>query len=104
MLFTSEAFLFLFLPFTVLIYYLFLVKHTFAKNVFLLIMSLAFYAYGEPKNIILMIVMIILHYTFAMLISKTKQANNQLAARLLGGGASSLSIFVFLPILSMPIF
>lgn len=84
MLFTSEAFLFLFLPFTVLIYYLILLKHTFAKNVFLLIMSLAFYAYGEPKNIFLMIVMIILHYTFAMLISISKQKDNQLLARLLG--------------------
>lgn len=50
MLFTSEAFLFLFLPFTVLIYYLFLVKHTLMKNVFLLIMSLAFYAYGGTKE------------------------------------------------------
>lgn len=85
MLFTSEAFLFLFLPFTILIYYLFLFKHTFAKNVFLLIMSLAFYAYGEPKNIILMIVMIILHYTFAMLISIAKQKDNQILARLMGG-------------------
>ena len=71
MLFTSEAFLFLFLPFTVLIYYCLLLKHTLAKNIFLLIMSLAFYAYGEPKHVILMIVMIILHYAFAMMIERT---------------------------------
>lgn len=94
MLFTSEAFLFLFLPFTVLIYYLFLLKHTFAKNVFLLIMSLAFYAYGEPKNIILMIMMIILHYTFAMLISIAKQKDNQILARLMGGSIVVIDICV----------
>lgn len=83
MLFTSEAFLFLFLPFTVLIYYLFLVKHTLMKNVFLLIMSLAFYAYGEPKNIILMIIMIILHYCFAMMISWMKQKDNHVVSKIL---------------------
>ncbi len=73
MLFTSEAFLFLFLPFTVLIYYCVLLKHTFAKNVFLLIMSLLFYAYGEPKHVILMIVMIVIHYLSAMLIDRTRR-------------------------------
>lgn len=74
MLFTSEAFLFLFLPFTVLIYYCLLLKHTLAKNIFLLIMSLAFYAYGEPKHVILMIVMIILHYAFAIMIERTDES------------------------------
>ena len=38
MLFTSEVFLFLFLPFTVAVYFLAFRKNTFGKNVFLLFM------------------------------------------------------------------
>ena len=62
MLFTSEVFLFLFLPFTVAVYFLAFRKNTFGKNVFLLIMSLLFYAYGEPLYVLLMIFMIAIHY------------------------------------------
>ena len=47
MLFPSEVFLFLFLPFVLAVYYLVLRKHTVGKNIFLFIMSLLFYAYGE---------------------------------------------------------
>ena len=62
MLFTSEVFLFLFLPFTVAVYFLAFRKNTFGKNVFLLFMSLLFYAYGEPKYVFLMLFMILLHF------------------------------------------
>ena len=46
MVFSSEIFLFCFLPVTILGYYL--INQRF-RNIFLLIMSLAFYAWGEPK-------------------------------------------------------
>lgn len=75
MLFTSEVFLFLFLPFTVAVYFLAFRKNTFGKNVFLLIMSLLFYAYGEPLYVLLMIFMIAIHYIFALLISRNKNRN-----------------------------
>lgn len=75
MLFTSEVFLFLFLPFTVAVYFLAFRKNTFVKNVFLLIMSLLFYAYGEPLYVLLMIFMIAIHYIFALLIFRNKNRN-----------------------------
>ncbi len=70
MLFPSEVFLFLFLPFVLAVYYLVLRKHTVGKNTFLFVMSLLFYAYGEPKYVFLMLFMILLHYGLGLLINK----------------------------------
>ena len=70
MLFPSEVFLFLFLPFVLAVYYLVLRKHTVGKNIFLFIMSLLFYAYGEPKYVFLMMFMILFHYGLGLLINK----------------------------------
>lgn len=66
MLFPSEVFLFMFLPFVLAIYYLVLRKHTKGKNIFLLVMSLLFYAYGEPKYVFLMLFIdfVPLHFRF----------------------------------------
>lgn len=68
MLFPSEVFLFL--PCVLAVYYLVLRKHTVGKNIFLFIMSLLFYAYGEPKYVFLMLFMILLHYGLGLLINK----------------------------------
>lgn len=70
MLFPSEVFLFMFLPFVLTIYYLVLRKHTKSKNIFLLVMSLLFYAYGEPKYVFLMLFMILFHYFLGLCIEK----------------------------------
>ena len=59
MLFSSITFLFLFLPITLLIYYLAPEK---LRNVVLLICSLFFYAWGEPIYIGLMILSILFNY------------------------------------------
>ena len=54
MVFSSTIFLFLFLPLTLIGYYNPLIKSRRFKNVFLLIASLIFYAWGEPVNVFLM--------------------------------------------------
>ena len=59
MLFSSIAFLFIFLPLTLLLYYLVPFR---MKNYVMLAASLIFYAWGEPVYIILMILSIILNY------------------------------------------
>ena len=59
MLFSSITFLFIFLPLTLLLYYLVPVR---MKNHVMLAASLIFYAWGEPVYIILMILSIILNY------------------------------------------
>lgn len=70
MLFPSEVFIFLFLPIVVLVYYLFLRNKKLAKNVFLLIVSLLFYAYGEPVYVFLMMLVIVIHYFSGILLKK----------------------------------
>ena len=70
MLFSSMVFLWLFLPFTFVVYQILNDKY---KNVFLLIMSLLFYAWGEPKNIVLMIAVVCINYIFGIFIDKYKK-------------------------------
>ena len=59
MIFSSVFFIFVFLPVTLLIYF---VAPKPGKNVVLLISSLIFYAWGEPVYIILMMFSIIYNY------------------------------------------
>lgn len=70
MVFSSITFLFYFLPIVLAIYYI--VPNKF-KNTILLISSLIFYFYGEPKYVLLMIISIILTYIFGILIDKYKK-------------------------------
>ena len=51
MLFSSSVFLFLFLPVVLLVYYLPLRRWRQGQNVFLLLASLGFYAWGEPWSV-----------------------------------------------------
>lgn len=70
MLFSSTTFIFLFLPIVIAIYYLCLRKSKNAKNIFLLIVSIIFYAWGEPVFVLIMILSIIMNWIFGLLIDK----------------------------------
>lgn len=70
MIFSSTLFLFIFLPATLLAYYIIPSKYLKARNIALLCASLVFYAWGEPKNIILMLLSIICNYIFGVLLGK----------------------------------
>ena len=59
MLFSSNTFLFGFLPAVVVLYYLCPRR---CRNVLLLVSSLIFYGWGEPKYVLLMLVSILLNY------------------------------------------
>lgn len=67
MVFTSPVFLFLFLPFTLIMY--FLLKKEY-RNAFLFIMSSAFYYYGEQKMLWLMYFVILTNYLTGLLIER----------------------------------
>lgn len=69
MVFSSITFLFYFLPIVLGIYYL--VPNKF-KNLVLLVSSFAFYFYGEPTYVLLMMFSIISSYVFGLLIDKYK--------------------------------
>ncbi len=72
MLFPSEVFLFVFLPIVLAVYYVFLRRTKTLKNIFLLAASLLFYAWDEPKHVLLMIISILANYLFGILIDKTR--------------------------------
>ncbi len=68
MLFSSIPFLYYFLPIVLIVY--FLLPKIFLKNTWLLLSSLFFYAWGEPKYAILMVTAITIGYVFGLLIEK----------------------------------
>lgn len=67
MVFSSLIFTFLFLPVVIFLYYIANDKY---KNIILLIASLIFYAYGEHRAILLMLISILVNYAFALLIER----------------------------------
>lgn len=69
MLFPSIIFLFAFLPGTLLGYYILLRWTRTGQNIFLCIASLFFYAWGEPRFVLVMILSIIVNYFMAILVS-----------------------------------
>lgn len=70
MLFSSILFLFLFLPLTLFGYFIVFRKKRKAQNIFLFLVSLFFYAWGEPWFVLVMISSIIANWFFGLLIDK----------------------------------
>lgn len=70
MLFSSPIFLFAFLPLTLAGYYLLDRKF---RNIFLLIMSLVFYAWGEPKFIFVMLLSTLVNWLFGLAADKFRE-------------------------------
>ena len=73
MVFSSTLFLFLFLPIVLFAYYA--VSPLRYKNSLLLIASLLFYSWGEPTNILVMLLSIIINWSLALLIQKHQKEN-----------------------------
>ena len=67
MLFSSIPFLYYFLPIVILIYF---AAPKFLKNTVLLLSSLLFYAWGEPRYVFLMIATVSVNYILGILIEK----------------------------------
>ena len=70
MVFSTPIFLFLFLPAVLVLNYIIPKKYIAAKNVVLLIASLFFYAWGEPKNVLLMLLSIVVNYVCGLLLGR----------------------------------
>ena len=69
MLFSSVTFLYYFLPIVIALYFLLPFK---LKNLVLLISSLIFYGWGEPKIVFLMLATVFLGYVFGLAIERFK--------------------------------
>lgn len=90
MVFSSTIFLFIFLPITLIGYF---IINPNLRNIFLLFMSLIFYAWGEPKFVFILILSILANYTFALLIDKHRNSNRICKALLLFMFLFNISIF-----------
>lgn len=67
MLFSSITFLYVFLPFTILLYFFVPQK---GRNFVLLVMSLLFYAWGEPVYVLLMLAQIVISYVLLWFVDR----------------------------------
>ncbi|HRR75896.1 MAG: MBOAT family protein [Ruminococcus sp.] len=111
MVFSSPVFLFIFMT-SVYILYRMIPRMT-AKNVLLLIFSIAFYTYGEPKAVVLMIISILMNYGFGLAMKQENKARKPVLAVAVTANLVMLGIFKYagfgadllnsLPFVSVPI-
>ena len=76
MVFSSLIFIFAYLAITLAVYYISPLK---LRNLVLFIVSLAFYGWGEPTYILLMLASIVIAYVFGFFIEKFRNSNKRLA-------------------------
>lgn len=74
MLFSSTTFIYLFLPIVLFFNFIVFKKSRLLQNVFLLFASLFFYAWGEPKFVLVMIASIVVNWFFGLIISKKRDS------------------------------
>lgn len=81
MVFSSLVFLFYFLPISIIVYFAlsFSIK---AQNVWLFLVSLFFYAWGEPIYVFLMLGSIVVNWLLGLVIGKSRERNNEKVAKI----------------------
>jgi alginate O-acetyltransferase complex protein AlgI len=91
MLFSSPIFLFLFLPLLLAVYYL---GARWVRNTLLMLASLLFYAWGEPRLIVIMLASVAMNYVLALLVGALRGRS---AARwvLILAVAANLGVLVY---------
>lgn len=95
MLFSSITFIVYFLPITLLLYFCLAFSRT-LQNIILVLLSLVFYAWGEPHYIFVLILSILLNYIFALILDKFETGNKFKKYFLIFSCACNLSVlFVF---------
>lgn len=97
MVFSSLLFLFRFLPLVLILYFAVPPR---LRNLVLLLVSLVFYAWGEPVYVILMIVSILISWTGGLLVDRFLRAGNRRAAKIslvlsVAAGLSLLGFFKY---------
>ena len=75
MLFSSTTFIYLFIPLVLFFNFIVFKKSRLLQNLFLLFASLFFYAWGEPKFVLIMIASIVVNWFFGLVISKKRDCS-----------------------------
>lgn len=71
--------MFLYLPIVLLVYYITPLKW---RNLWLLVVNLIFYGWGEPRYIVLMLFTIVLDYFMGLVVARCKERDNDKGARI----------------------
>jgi len=96
MLFSSSEFLFFFLPGVIFSYYVLCGKNRLLQNMLLLVASLFFYAWGEPKFVFVMVLSIMANWFFGLLVHKFKAHKSAVRGILTAATVFNLGImFIF---------
>ncbi len=74
MLFSSLIFITVFLPIVILLYYTLFKGNRTLQNVFLFLVSIGFYAWGEPKFVFILLCSIFMNWIFGLLIDKFRDS------------------------------
>ena len=95
-LFSSSVFLFAFLPVVLLVYYVVMRGMRRRQNLFLLISSLFFYAWGEPRFVLVMLLSIWMNYGFGRWVHRRKRQCRYLTLPIAVSAGCNLGLlFVF---------
>ena len=92
MLFSSVTFLYAFLPLTLLCYFL---APKGLRNAVLLVASLVFYAFGEPRYVVLLLISSVCDFIWSLLIEKFRDRPRLAKGLLLGSLAVNLGLLGF---------
>jgi len=92
MVFSSITFLMYFLPMVMICYF---VLPSRCRNGILCLASLIFYAWGEPKNVVLMLVSVGIGYCFGIWIEKSKNNGKKKAMGIVGSGIILSFLFYY---------
>lgn len=93
MVFSSPVFLFIFLTAVYILYRI--IPGITGKNILLLIFSLGFYTYGEPKAVVLMIISIIMNYCFGLAMKPDNKLRKPILAVSVAANLIMLGIFKY---------
>ena len=93
MVFSSPLFLFAFLPALLLVYY---AVNDRLKNLVLVLFSLFFYAWGEPKNVFLMLLSILLNYLMGLGIERFPKSRKWILTGAVCYNLGALFVFKYL--------
>ena len=97
MVFSSITFLCIFLPLVFIGYYL--IPSLTVKNIFLILVSLLFYAYGEPVYVLLMLVSILMNYGFGRWLECVQKGRKGIVALAVVLNIGMLVVFKYLDML-----
>lgn len=95
MVFSSNVFLFLFLPFVLIVYFNPFLNGRKFKNVFLLLASLFFYAWGEPVYWVILCFSIVMNWFFGKQMMKRENSRLKTRIEVLAIACNLAFLFVF---------